>query len=207
MIRIESERDLLDAVQHVRQIAEQPENILLPGEDLQSRTPKAGWIPRELLRPDSELAEQLTVDDQVKVLDLLEYLRIHFHAPGADTAVRITYELRQEFVLLHKVRMRVLTIQIDVQGSVTQQVVMENQAAMFAMAMPYCAMFFPLHDNVEPSINVHKPIARKSKTGTEYRTPLMMRFRADHDDPKNRVLLPQDIKGPGGLFDANGTPL
>ena len=70
MIRIESERDLLDAVQHVRQIAEQPENILLPGEDLQSRTPKAGWIPRELLRPDSELAEQLTVDDQVKVLDL-----------------------------------------------------------------------------------------------------------------------------------------
>ena len=122
MMRVDNEADLLDAIGMARGVAEDSRNWLRPGEDLQGDPPKAG------VAPDHPQGLWLDRDD------ILPYVRIHYHAPQFETAVRLTCAVELTNVPGHArpVAMRVLHIQIDIVApKPVSEAVVQQQRAMF----------------------------------------------------------------------------
>jgi hypothetical protein len=126
--------------------------------------------------------------------------------------VRLTYEVREVIPegSPTPVAMRVLSIQIDIMAQVMPGAIQDGKHALFRLSEPFVKLFFPLHQNVGASINSGQPVPRVSRVNAadeanvHYRTPVLMRFSADHLDPGNAI---NKAKAPTTLLGPDGKPV
>lgn len=192
-----SDLEFFDAVSRIRTIAHHERNLVRANEGVDILDGMEGWV----LIP--ETAEQvghrkdpppLGPPDWTHTDHLLPYVQVRAMQEGARSPIRCTYEIRQ---VLHEgrlVKMRVMSMQMDVITPSTDPLmpnqVYQHQQEFYALAEGYVRLFFPLHDGVGATLHAGQPIPRRipGDETLHMRTPVLMRFSAADDDLTNQVV-------------------
>jgi hypothetical protein len=172
------------------------------GQIMYEVPPRGGWVPGEeklvgSLEPDPDFIRRIAPPDTWREVDhLYPHLRIKAHQAGWETPVALVYHLVrvQRPETPEPVTLRVLTIQFDFRGRLMPAELKAAEGDMQALAASFGGFYFHGIANLGWSMDCGEPVPKLASGGASegnvsFRTPVMLRVIAQHDDPEGKAIV------------------